>query len=829
MYSVEFPFFPLHFCFIKSKQKDVIMKKVNVLIAVLGFLLTTIMANAAESKFEIKGQIIEEQSGETIPYATISLYNETDSSLVTGTVTNDSGEFILEKLKYGKYYLKLSFIGYKDYFIHDLSFGENAKIIDLGQLKMHPASELLGEVEIKSRVSPILNSIDKQVLNVDKNLSATGGTAVDALLLSPSVQVDPDGNIKLRGSTNFTVLINGKPTTLKPDEVLRQTPANLISRIEVITNPSAKYTSSGGAGIINIILKKGAQSGLNGMVNATVGTKDKYSGDLSINLNREKIALSFAVDWRDWNTTALNDYYRDYYKIDTVHHAIMRQDRLINESNLGFRFGLDYNPDETSNIAYSFHGGYTSIEGDIYTKNSGYSQPSLKSKYSYNTFYILQKPKFYTNNLAYNMKLKKEGSSISLNAYYSYIDYYLLTSLSQSMADSNFNIIDTAPYLQDIINDNFSHDYRLNADYTLPVSKKTTLETGGAVHFYKRFLDITYAQFNHDDNQWINNQDYTNKYNFNEDVYSAYVNINTSFWGIQGSVGVRTEFMDRLLKQDSATVGYDYSKLHFFPSFSFSKTLNDKNRINLAMSNRINRPDEYMMNPFPEFEDDYFYSEGNPFLLPEIVRNIELGYQFTGEKNQISSSLYYRTTTDKIEQSLWIEEDEKIHTSFHNDCNDLAIGLEMMGNFDMTSWWSLNANTNLFHYKIEGNVFEDSFSNSDFSWTAQLVNSFQIKENTSIQLIGYYASETIRSQGTLSDYYFVDLAVKQKFLNGRLSLNVQCKDIFQTLNYELKTGTGNMKLLGDFNNESPTLLFSLSWQISNYKKKTKDVNTEFDM
>lgn len=804
------------------------MKKVFLLLAIIGFNFTTVLANAAESKYQIKGQITEEQSGEYIPYATITLYNANDSSMVTGTTTNDSGKFTLEKLRKGNYYVRLSFIGYEDNFIYNLNFTENNRTIDLGQLKMHPMSEFLDEFEITSRVSPILNSVDKQVINVEKNLSATGGTAADALMLSPSIQKDPEGNIKLRGSSNFTVLINGKPTTLKANEVLRQTPANLISRIEVITNPSAKYTSSGGAGIINIILKKNAQSGFNGMVNATVGTRDKYSGDVSLNLNREKIALSFAIDWRDWNTYGLHDYYRDYYKIDTVHHAIMRQDRSINESNLGVRFGLDFNPDEKSNISYSFHGGYTSLEGDIISKNSGVSVPAQNEKYSNNTFYILQKPKFYTSNLGYMLNLKKEGSSIALNAYYSYIDYYLGTSQEQTVTDSNYTSIDPTPYLQDIVNDNFSHDYRLNVDYTLPISEKTTLETGGSTHFYKRFLDVTYAQFNYDDNKWINHPDYTNQYNFNEDVYAAYANINTSFWDIQASIGLRSEFMDRLLKQDSAAFESEYSKLHFFPSFSFSKSINEKNGLNLAMSNRINRPDEYMMNPFPEFEDEYFYSEGNPFLLPEIVRNIEFGHNFTGEKKQFNTSLYYRTTTDKIEQRLWIE-NEKIHTSFHNDCNDRSIGLEMMGNFDLTKWWSLNANTNFFHYKIEGNVFEEPFSNSDFSWTAQLVNSFKIKKNTSIQLIAYYASETVRSQGSLSDYYFVDLAVKQEFLDGRLSLNFQCKDIFQSLNYELKTNTGNMKLLGDFNNESPVFLFSMSFQISNYKKKTKDVQTEFDM
>ncbi len=463
------------------------MKTLKHLMLTIVILLIISNSYSAETKWDIKGYLVEAETAIAIPYATVTLNNKNDSSMIAGAVSNDNGEFILEKIVEGDYYIKLSFIGYEDFYIHTIVFDDQVETIDLGQVTMFPASALLDGVEITARVSPISNSIDKQVLNVDKNLSATGGTAIDALQLSPSIQLDADGKVQLRGSSNFTVLINGKPTTLTPDEVLRQTPANLISKIEVITNPSAKYTSSGGAGIINIILKKGAQSGFNGMVNATVGTKDKYSGDASLNLNREKIALSFAVDWRDWNTTGLNDYYRDYYKIDTVHHAIMRQDRLINESNLGFRFGLDFNPNEKSNITYSFHGGYTSFEGDILVKNSGFSEPSHTEKYSYNSYYFYQKPKFYTNNLGYNLNLKKEGSSISLNAYYSYIDYYILSSQAQSIADSNFNIIDTAPYLQDIINDNFSHDYRLNADYTLPISNETTLETGGVCSLLQAF------------------------------------------------------------------------------------------------------------------------------------------------------------------------------------------------------------------------------------------------------------------------------------------------------------------------------------------------------
>ena len=247
------------------------------------------------------------------------------------------------------------------------------------------------------------------------------------------------------------------------------------------------------------------------------------------------------------------------------------------------------------------------------------------------------------------------------------------------------------------------------------------------------------------------------------------------------------------------------------------------------MSNRINRPDEYMMNPFPEFEDDYFYAEGNPYLIPEIVRNVEFGYQLSKKGNMFSTNLYYRKTKDKLEQKLTIGDEDKIHTIFHNGSKDRSIGTELMMNISPMNWWSVNANMNLYHYKITANIDGISTTRKDYSWSSQLVNSITINNNTSIQVIGYYQNKTVRSQGELSSFYFVDLALKRKFLEGRLSVNVQLKDVFQSLNYELFTETENMKLLGDFNNESPIFKFNITYTLSNYKKKTKDVQTEFDM
>jgi len=805
------------------------MKRIAIRQLFIGIFLITNILTAADTKWQITGTIVEHQTEELIPYATIALYHKSDNTLVTGTMSNDDGVFIIEKISEGDYYLKFSFMGYKDYSIDFITLNESEQLINIGKIYLEPNMEALTEISLTAKNAAIKSSVDKQVLNVSSNLLATGGTAVDALRLSPSIQIGSDGDVKLRGSTKYIVLINGKPTTLNSEDVLQQTPANNISKIEVITNPSVKYNAEGGAGIINIILKKNVASGFNGIVNASIGSKSKYSSDANFNLNKEKISYSIGFDWRDYTTTADNNYYRTLQLVDTISYATMFQDRKIIEGNLGFRFGLDYNPSENDNLTYSFHTGNTTTEVDVRANTSGKTVPVNTDVYSRNTFYYNAKPTFFTNNLGYTKTLNDKGSNLAFNTYYSYIDYKTYNDQVLADADADYNIIDPQPYLQNIENNNNSHDVRVDVDYTNVFSENKSLETGLSYHLYNRFLNVSYSYFDYDTNDWVDNTDYTDKYNFDETIYSAYANFNSDFWGLQTSFGLRLEYMDRLLKKQGNGKTYEYDKLNVFPGISVLKTINENQSVKFALTNRINRPDEYMMNPFPMFEDDYFVSVGNPYLIPETVRNMELGYTFSKGNNMFSSNLYYRQTSDKIEQKLTINEEDKILVMFHNDAEDKTFGLELMANVEVTNWWTINANANLFNYNISANIDGVKNSRSAFSWSSQLVNSFNITETTSFQMISAYSSETVRSQGELSDYFFVDAALKQEFLNGRISMSLQLKDVFQSLNYKLTTETENMYLLGDFINESPIFLFNISYKFSNYKKKTKDVDTEFDM
>jgi len=784
-------------------------------------------ANPEIKKGSIKGSVKEKGTNIPLEYANVVLYNLADSSLIDGTIADTLGNFELNKIPNGSYYLEFAFIGYKRQVKSNVVLNNNQ--LEMENILLEPDNELIGEVSVTAQKSSSTSSLDKRVVNVSKNLTAIGGTAVDALKNAPSISTDAENNILLRGSSDFRVLINGKPSFLSANDVLRQTPADIIESIEIITNPSVKYSAEGTAGIINIILKSELKRGFNGQLNATIGTKSKYSSNATFNLNTEKLRLTTGIEWRDYTTTALNDYERFLYEDDKTDVAWLYQDRVHLVKDLGFRLNLDYSLSEKTKLAYSANTGYTSFQADMSHNTHGYTIPADTNIYNASTFSLGIKPSFFTNNFSWEQKLNDAGTQINANAYYSYIKYEHFNYSTSVNSDENFVPINNDVYKLNIDNNNYSHDKRVDIDFTHPVNENSKLETGLSAHGYKRYIDVVFTEYDQQQNDWVIDPTFTNDFDYKENIYAGYFSYSTKLAKIDFSAGLRAEYTDRELYQITNSKSYPYNKWHFFPSFSASKQLNEKHSLNLSYSHRINRPNEYMMNPFPEATDDYFYSTGNPLLLPEISHNLELGFQKILENGSFSTQLYYKTTTDKFGQSLTVMDDGRILIITENNREDKMLGTDLMLNYSITPWWSLNANASLSQYQIEGTIQDEYLENSNFQWNGNLVNSFNFKTNTSVQVIGMYSSKTARLQGELSDYYMVDLAVNQSFFNKRLSFNFQLKDILQSMNYELYTKHDNMELTGYFKNESPTFLFSVSYMFNNFKKMTKDVQTDFDM
>jgi outer membrane receptor protein involved in Fe transport len=355
------------------------------------------------------------------------------------------------------------------------------------------------------------------------------------------------------------------------------------------------------------------------------------------------------------------------------------------------------------------------------------------------------------------------------------------------------------------------------------------IETGLSFHGYTRFIDVTFTNYDYNSSAWIIDPTFTNQFDFTENIYAGYALMSTQAGGFNLSAGLRTEFMDRELYQKTNGDAFPYSKLHFFPSCSASKELENKQSVQFSYSHRINRPDEYMMNPFPEASDSYFYSTGNPLLIPEISHSFEFTYQKYLEKGMLSAQAYYKQTDDRLGQTLTLMDNNVIYLIMDNNSMDKTYGSDLLANYNPTKWWSVNATTSLYQYFISGEIEGISFERNSFQWSSQLVNSFNFKTKTSLQLIGMYNSKTLRSQGELSDYYMLDIALNQTFFNDKLSVSIQMKDVLQSLNYDLYTEHENMQLTGYFKNESPTFLLNISYSFNNFKKMTKDVETEFDM
>jgi len=271
-----------------------------------------------DGKGKIVGTIVEKGTETPMEFANIAVYKETDSTLVTGSITNEKGLFEITDLDYGDYYLVANFIGFDEENVVDIKLNRSNRVYNLGEINLAPSTVAIGEVNVVADKAAVEYKLDKKVVNVSQVISAIGGTAVDVLENTPSVQVDIEGNVSLRGSGNFTVLIDGRPSVLSGSDALRQIPSSAIENIEIITNPSAKYEPDGAAGIINLVMKKNSMNGLNGIVNASVGTGEKYRSDFMLNYRFEKLNLFFGADWRDEINNGETGSERETYYNDTT-------------------------------------------------------------------------------------------------------------------------------------------------------------------------------------------------------------------------------------------------------------------------------------------------------------------------------------------------------------------------------------------------------------------------------------------------------------------------------------------------------------------------------
>jgi outer membrane cobalamin receptor len=777
--------------------------------------------NEQQRTGNVSGFVIDDISEDYIEYANIVLYSVKDSSLTTGGITNARGYFNIENIPYGKYYIDIDFIGYNKNRIESIQINNQHQSINLGKIKIQPALELLGEVEIEAERSRVEYKLDRKVINVDKDLNAVGGSAVDVLENVPSVQTDVDGEVSIRGSSNFVVLIDGRPSPLDGSDALQQIPASSIENIEIITNPSAKYDPDGVGGIINIILKKQKRVGINGQFSASYGSFNSYSGDALVNIRREKFNFFVGGNIRKSIGEGQSLFEQMTYGSDTL---VLKQDndrqreRSGGEIKAGFDYYLTDNDIFSISAQYGENGfGRSGVED----ATKYWLRDGVETDYYYylsdNLFDI--SGNYWTGDLNYTHKFMRQGHEIQAYAYYS------------NRSRQETNKYEEIGYLTQEHNDIISYDstmtvetsdvtqFRGKIDYTLPLFAEGKLEAGYQVRNMISTNKHNYIT--------LSDQEITD-YTFDRNIQSGYVTFSNITGKFGYMIGLRSEYTYRTIELTQLSdLDTSFNFIDFFPTLHTSYKLPWDMEIMASYSRRINRPRGYHLNPMVEVSDPYNIRQGNPLLKPEDSHAAEINFQKAFSNNFVSIEAYYRHTNNKIERVRSISPDnsEIMITKHENIGEDRSIGAEMMTNISFTKWWNFNISGNYYYYEILSNSENNIVGNNTFSWGGRMNQTFRIKKtNSMIQLSGFYFGPSITSQGNREGSGMINIALRQDFLDNSLSITLNLRDILNTLNHEFIYDTPEFYSYFLFDRKSPTFDITVTYRLNDFKNKRERGN-----
>jgi outer membrane receptor protein involved in Fe transport len=771
------------------------------------------------------GIILDGATGEPIEFAIVAIYNPRDSSLVNGGITDSLGRFEFRELDYGPYYLDIKFVGFKDTRMTGITVTPKNKSVNLGEIKIENSMTDLGNVVVTGERPQMSYQIDRKVVYVESNVTAIGGTAVDVLENTPSIQTDIEGNVTLRGSSNFTVLIDNRPTVLEGSEALQQIPASTIERIEIITNPSAKYDPDGTAGIINVIMKEENRQGINGLIDASYGRFNQYSADALLNyrINKVNLFAGFELQKRAMRGNGLSE--RESYLNDTIIYLDSEEQGKMGGNGNEFRAGIEFFPDKNNSFT---------LQGDL--ESRGFGRTSVSEYHSFtlpltSDVYYLQdnnserSGNSYSLTLNYDHSFGSQDHKLQTSAYYSREDDGNIEELTDTKTDSVWYENDPAPFMQRAKESGNETEMRFYADYFRPIGAAGKLEAGYQLRYEAENTDYHYDEFDHNLNSWVNFEDRNNNFELMRNIQAAYAIFGTATRIVDFQVGLRAEYTDRVLTQRALDEKYVIHRIDFFPSAYLTKKLPFEQQLQLSYSRRINRPRTFFLDPFPSYEDPLNISMGNPKLEPEYVDSYELNYQKTNKTTSLTAELYYRQTNNMMSRVSWLREDNIMINTMDNIGKDHSFGTEIMFNVSPWKWWDLSLTGTLFRYWIKGEIEGEEVNQMTNTWNARLNNTFKLKWDTRIQLMAFYNAPSVTAQGERGGSYMINGGVRQDFFNKKLTAAFQVRDIFRTMNMSFSSRGSNFYTYNERRPMGPIFTFSLSYRLNNFRKEENGSET----
>lgn len=780
----------------------------------------------------ISGSLHDASNNEHVEYASVVVFRSADSSMITGALTDARGKFIIEKLVPGNYYLRIQFIGYENKLIPNLVISNQSADIKLGEISIKSMASSLSGVEIVSQKAMITNNLDKKVIAVDKNMAIGGGTATDVMENVPSVTVDADGNVSLRGNLNITLLIDGKPssqTGISTSDILNQIPANAIESVEVITNPSVRYDPDGTTGIINIVLKKKALQGFNGIVSGNAGTGDKYNGSVNLNYRKDKWNIFAGADGRANHMKTSMESTRTTTYSDAVSILKQSQSGSFDRNGYSISGGIDYTIDTRNSLSLSLVNRNMSFNSGGNTLNSNYkgsdslvryferqneSDRSINSNQYMLSYKHLfpQKGREYTNDVIYSANEMENGVDINQQDYISRGSVPIGDPIKQkNMARNNNNSL------------------TVQGNYIYPMNEKGRLEAGYKAAFRDMTMRYNYSYYNNSEG-WVNQEDLKNQYDYTDQLYAAYGIYSNSYKKFKYQTGLRFEQVFTKSKVLQTNTDYNSAYSSFYPSLHTQYDLGKQRELQLSYSRRVERVSPRELNPYIDYSDSLNIRTGNPALKPEFGNSIELGIQKYWKSSSLTSSVFYNRTSNVVEDISTLQDNGVTLTMPMNINTSSSYGMEIIGTASPRKWLKVNANVSFFQDVMSALPEKNIEGSKLFSWNSRLNLTFFPWKDGSFQLIGNYNAPTRSIQEYRREQYYADASFKQDLLkNKKLSLSLRLTDIFNTRTYYGTTNGNGFTTESKNYRESRVLYAGIQLRINNYNKKiTNGDNLEQD-
>lgn len=764
----------------------------------------------------VTGKVIDAETNEPIEYANISIYKMPDSSLVTGTISNADGYFSINKIPFANYSLILDFIGYKQKGITNISITSQESDLTLQAVKLNKVAYEMDEVQIKADAPRVQYQIDKKVINVSRDLTSASGTAVDALENVPSVKVDIEGNVTMRGSSNFKVLVNGKPTALEGSDALQQIPVARIKNIEIITNPSAKYDPEGTGGIINVIMKEQKYEGLSGTFSAGIGLNDKYNAEAIVSYKKGITKITGGFDFRDQHYQGEHTRERTTYEPDTTYHLFYDGIRYLYRGGMSGNLGIEMNITPKTNIGISGkygifrfgHGSDYNVQKDISPGKTMYYTTA-----SYEPF----KRTYYAVNMDFDHHFSDKAHL--LKGFIHWTDRWgdSKNNTVESLTDNEWNAIPMTTDSIETIETDASNKFHFQLDYSNPFSKNGTLDAGIQTRIENDDEKYTFNEYSYATG-WATNNHYNNNMEYERNIHAGYITYSNLFWDIGVKGGLRLEYTNRNIDVYPDT-SFTIKRYDFFPTMHLTRELSGNNQLQLSYSSRINRPRGWYLEPFVSYMDKDNIRQGNPELKPEYIDSYEANWQKRWNGSFISIEGYYRFTDNLIERYAEYAGNNIVIHTFENVGTSFALGTELMINYRINKNIICNLTGNIYHYKIKGNLGSSLTKNESINWDIRSNNSLDISQNTKVQFTLQYEGPSATSQGIREGYFMANTGIRYEFWNSKASATLNVRDVFGTRTREFRKTTDVFAGHSKMKFESPIAIFSLKYYLNREKQK----------